>query len=195
METKTEKFLKKFILKPLPFVLIAALILYYTYGFGTTAEATVETINSSNASWPVPADVYYIQVEAWGGGGAGAGESDTTTGGMGGGGGGAYAQNFLKVVPGSTHAIVIGAGGSPVNWTTGGDGGNTTFDVSLVVAAGGKGGGDVQASYAGGAGGLASNSTGLIKFSGGSGGNGALSNSGSGAGEAVLEAPTTEAMV
>lgn len=130
---------------------------------------------TSSTTWICPAGVYFATVEAWGGGGGGCGI--TGVGGVGGGGGGAYASSVVPVVPGTSYSVAIGAGG--VGSTgTGTNGGNSTFNTSTVIAAGGTG----SISTTGGAGGTTAASTGDTKFAGGAGGLGQGASIGAGGG-------------
>lgn len=58
----------------------------------------------------VPAGVSQITVETWAGGGAGGGVTGYGDEGAGGA-GGQYARKIVAVIPGSSHSIVVGAGG------------------------------------------------------------------------------------
>ena len=102
-----------------------------------------------------------------GGGGGGGGD------GGGGGGGGGLKIKALELDPGQDYAVVIGSGGpggSSSGTDDGGAGGQTSFGVTLCIAAGGSGG---QGYSAGGKGG---DSPGL----GGGGGSGGLGGGGNG---------------
>jgi len=119
----------------------------------------------------VPANVYSVTVECWGGG-AGGGRSANAGRACGGGGGGAYAKkNSLIVTPGSSISYSIGVGGAGSSASSGNPGGDTWFSSTGTVLA--KGGTGVnQSSTTGGAGGAASSSVGDVKYDGGKGGNG-----------------------
>lgn len=119
-----------------------------------------QAIYTANNTFTVPANVYSIKVTCVGGGGQGqSGTSDFSsfppqnTWGIGGG-GGSTVTRYISVTPGQTYAIAVGVGG---NFGTLGQGGTTSFGVSLVVAPGGS-------SAAGGTGG-----TGDVSFAGGIG--------------------------
>ena len=90
----------------------------------TTSKGIVESFSTVGAiSWTVPANVYSITIEMWGGagggGGGGGGSYNTsnwttsgTTGGIGGkGGGGGYNKISLTVQPGQIYNITVGYGG------------------------------------------------------------------------------------
>ena len=140
----------------------------------TSSSGTTVTI-TSNQTWTAPAGVTSVTVEAWGGGGGGANIASSSFGG-GGGGGGAYAvKSNIAVVPGTGYAVVVGAGG-----TTGANGGDSSFNVSTVVA---KGGNSASTNSTSGAtGGLASASIGDTKYTGGGGANGSGTSYGGGGG-------------
>lgn len=82
----------------------------------------------------VPADVYVVEVRAWGGGGAGGNQRGGT------GGGGAFASALVPVTPGETLTVWVAEGGLAQ-----GDGGGASWLLrdadTLIVAAGGGGGG------------------------------------------------------
>lgn len=106
---------------------------------------------TSSGTWTVPTGVTEAYVECWGAGGGG-------TAGVGGGGGGAYAAKLVSnLTPGSNISITVGTSAENT------DGGNSVFGSNVVVAAGGKKGGN------GGTGGSVANSIGDIKYSGGNG--------------------------
>jgi len=173
-------------------------------------KAQAQIFLTSGTTWTVPTDWNNSNntVELiGGGGGAGSGFSDSSgSGGEGGGagGGGAYSKiTNITLVPGSSVAIAIGAGGTGGTAVAGGlpgnngtAGGDTYFcnstsnctsitDSSVVVGAkGGNGGATGAASVpgAGGAGGSAASGVGSTKFNGGTGGNGAATASAAGGG-------------
>src|SRR3989338_5379786 len=89
----------------------------------TTKAASPEAFAYTGATqYFNPADgIYAVDVECWGGGGGG-GRVNNSAGG--GGGGGAYAKSTnVAVAPGSSYAVVIGAGGATET-----NGGNSTFN-------------------------------------------------------------------
>ena len=128
----------------------------------------------------VPAGVYQVTVEAWGGGGKGG--SCLSQNGLnvgGGGGGGAYSTKSIAVIPGNTYAVNVGNGA-----TTTANGGDSWFiNSTTILAKGGISTGDnVKLGSAGGnalscIGDLASSggagATGIDNVSGGGGGAGA----------------------
>lgn len=128
---------------------------------------------TSNGTFLVPAGVTVVNVQCWGAGGGGS----TTTSVGGGGGGGAFASGAVPVEPGSTYNIVIGSRGS-----SGINGGNTSFNSTSVVAAGGMSAGTNLS--AGGAGGSVAASIGTIRYAGGNGAAGSGSVAGGGGGGA-----------
>jgi hypothetical protein len=126
----------------------------------------------------VPAGVYCQRIRCTGGGGGGGAYSGTPTSPYRGGGGGAggYAESWVQVVPGSTHTIVVGAGGTSAASSDGGNGGDSTWDSTVIIGNGGAKGlhgtGAIGASGAGGA------ATGIIAQTGESGAaNGSTNNS------------------
>lgn len=90
---------------------------------------------TSTGTFTVPAGVYRIYAEAWGGGGSGS-VGNTGCGGAAGG----YSAGWINVTPGQTITATIGAGGASQTGTNadGNNGGNTTFDV-LTANGGEKG--------------------------------------------------------
>jgi PKD repeat protein len=133
---------------------------------------------NANGSFPAPAGITCLKVEAWGGGGAG-GSGDDNNGDRGGGGGGAYASSFFVPTPGNNYAVVVGAGGSAGAGTST-NGGNSSFNTNTVIAAGGTAGTNSTGTVA--QGGLASASTGTTRFDGGDGGLRQNNNPGGGGG-------------
>ena len=77
--------------------------------FSQTMPASGVATGASSGTWTVPANVYSIKIDAWGGGGAGAGRSTTGTGGMAGGAGGSRSTTTISVTPGQTIYYSIGA--------------------------------------------------------------------------------------
>jgi len=131
---------------------------------------------TTSGTFTVPAGVSGITVEAWGAGGGG---SDVTRKWIrgGGGGGGAYARSIIAVSPGETYVISVGQGGAADT-----DGGNSSFNSTMVVAAGGEGA--EHDSKNPGTGGSVENSIGTIRYAGGNGGLGGTKFSGGGGGGA-----------
>jgi uncharacterized repeat protein (TIGR02543 family) len=175
-------------------LMLAGAALLMNCQFVWAGSQTFSAVGSVN--WTAPANVFSVQVQAWGAGGAGGGgtssaSKDNRSEG-GGGGGGAYASNTIPIVPGNTYSVVVGAGAVSTGntYTTAG---NSSFAGTSVVAAGGGNGqgfitGSTQ-SGTGGTGGQASASVGAVKFSGGAGENGitgvAASNAGGGGGSSA----------
>ena len=118
--------------------------------------------------YTVPASVYSLQVEVWGGGGRGG--SCTTNGVGGGGGGGAYSRSVMVVTPGQVIPYSLGLGSS-----TTAAGGDTWFGSSTILMA--KGGSSVADNSAtGAAGGAASSGFGQVTYNGGNGATGVNNN-------------------
>lgn len=142
------------------------------------AKGMVSFQTAGTATWTVPAGVYRIQVELWGGGGGG-GYGDTrsvpTTPHGGGGGAGGGVIVLINVTPGDIWTYVVGAGGTggvgPTN-AGGGNGAASTFTRGAVSysAGGGLNGTGGDTGGVGGSGGLGSG--GNVNFSGGSAGSG-----------------------
>ncbi len=139
------------------------------------AQTTQTYSTNGTYTWTCPASVTSVTVECFGAGGGG-GSIAASTGQAGGGGGGAYSYSVVTVVPGTNYTVVVGLGGSAVT-----AGANSTFNTSVVVAAGGSAGAS-GANGAGGAGGTTAASTGSTTYSGGTGGTGSASGSGGGGG-------------
>ncbi len=98
-------------------------------------------IFTSSGTWTVPAGVYTMSIQAWGGGGGGGGSTSTQAGS--GGGGGGYGYKQASVVPGQVLTITIGAGGGggASGGSSGGSGGNTIVPGYINVSGGGGGSG------------------------------------------------------
>jgi len=84
---------------------------------------------SGSNTFTVPAGVFRVYVECWGGGG---GATQSTAAGAGG-----YAAGWFSTTPAGTITATVGAGGT-TSGTPGGDGGTSTF--STISASGGTGG-------------------------------------------------------
>lgn len=138
-------------------------------------------IVTATGNFTVPAGVFTLDVELWGGGGGGGG-SGAGGGTAGGGGAGGYARGIFAVTPGQVIACTIGATGSAGGPGGAGGAGGTTSFGALISATGGAGG-QPNPSGAGGAAGVGSG--GIINLGAGSGSTGAASNVQGGAGAAA----------
>jgi hypothetical protein len=107
-------------------------------GAGSNATLTT-TGNWTNAAAGVGCP-RVITVECLGGGAAGGAGTSSSGGGQGGGAGAYSKKTGIAVTPGQVIAFVIGAAGVGNNTGNGGDGGNTTWNTNVCVAAGGDGG-------------------------------------------------------
>ncbi|MFT6746226.1 MAG: hypothetical protein ACJAZ2_000564 [Glaciecola sp.] len=158
------------------FLFVAAMWLT-NYSFAVTETLSYADF-LADPNWTVPAGVVQVTVQVWGsGGGAGGGASADDGDGGGGGGGGGYSTTVnIVVVPGASHAFVVGLGGpgGPAN-----NGGTAGLTSSLLGVSAGGGGGGVAGSVGGRAGGIA----GTGDFAGGAGGNGSNNKHGGGGGE------------
>ncbi len=149
-------------------------------------------------SFTVPANVYSVQVKAWGAGGGGSDEDGNRGGG--GGGGGGFAGGALSVAPNDIITITVGSGGSggSGNNDNGLDGQNTTVSHSsgMITASGGLGGdGSSGAGGSGGSGSFTGTVTSHLSFSGGSGANGGKDAGGAGGGGAGDQENGSDALV
>jgi hypothetical protein len=118
------------------------------WGHGWNFRKMFLTPGSTN--FTIPANVFLIRALVWGGGGSGRMGSYAV-----GGGGGGYTEHYWDCVPGTSLAIVVGAGGAAVTSTANGNAGGTSSVTDAVAsvslsATGGLGG--VYASAAGGSG-------------------------------------------
>ncbi len=128
-------------------------------------------------TYTVPAGVYSLQVEVWGGGGRGG--SRTSSGVCGGGGGGAYSRSVMAVTPGQVIPYSLGLGSS-----TTAAGGDAWFSSPSTLMA--KGGNSVADNSATGAvGGAASSGVGQVRYSGGDGASGVTGSYGGGGGSSA----------
>jgi hypothetical protein len=167
----------------------AAQAAYVTNGSDVTVTKT-----SGASTWTVPAGVFEISVECWGGGasGGGSGIADALKISIGGGGGGgAYVKKKFSVTPASNISYSVAAAVSGTSGAAGTDGNPTWFssnDSSGAVAAGGTKGGYVRshnygtAGGAGGAGGTTAASYGDTEYAGGNGKQGLTYGGGGGGG-------------
>lgn len=115
--------------------------------FSQTMPASGTNVGTSSGTWTVPANVYSIKIDAWGGGGAGAGQSTSGTGGLAGGAGGSRSTTTISVTPGQTIYYNIGAARTGTSGNAA-DGNDTwvsklsnaapTVSTDGVVAKGGK---------------------------------------------------------
>lgn len=103
------------------------------------AKQRFETAGSY--SFTVPAGVFVIDAEVYGGGGGGGTGQVAVAGGAGGGGGG-YARKKIAVTPGQIIAVTVGIGGAggPTGTQTAGSNGGTTSFAAYCSATGGGGG-------------------------------------------------------
>jgi hypothetical protein len=146
--------------------------LFLLIASNTHAQSTQTFTNSG--TFTVPAGVTQITVECWGaGGGGGSAASNGTV--CGGGGGGAYAKSVINVTAGNTYNVLVGTGGSADV-----SGGNSSFNSTTVIAAGGRGA--TYNSSVAGAGGTVAASVGTIRYAGGNGANGGTNSGGGGGG-------------
>ena len=135
---------------------------------------TFQTYTSSG-TFTVPAGVYQVTVEGWGGGGKGGDGLNTGKVG-GGGGGGAYSSKSVAVVPGNTYSVNVGLGATTVS-----DGGDSWFINNTTFLA--KGGiTALDNAVTGGTGGSAAACIGDITSRGGNGANGITGTYGGGGG-------------
>ena len=151
---------------------------------------TITTISTAGAgSWTVPAGVFSVDVECWGGGGGGGYATGVNGAAGGGGGGGGYSKTLsIAVSPGQTLNYNVGSGGAggttvPVAASSGAD---TWFSSSTtVLAKGGQAGAGSSTATVGtgGTGGASASGFGTIKYSGGNGAAG-IGNTGGGGGGA-----------
>lgn len=145
---------------------LSLLMLCFVIGIVAHAQMTF----NSNGTFTVPAGVTSVEIEVVGAGGTGG------SNGGGGGGGGGYAKGTFTVVPGATHAVTIGTGGSGISTTVAGLGISATAgENGTFVANPGIGGG--------GAGGIGSGGT--VNRTGGTGGGGFWTYFGGGGGGAA----------
>lgn len=114
------------------------------------------TTFTASGSWVVPPNVYAITVQACGGGGGGGGGYTGANRGGAGGSAAPPARTHVRVTPGTTLTVSIGAGGTGgatgapgATGTTGGD--TTLFNggTQLALAPGGYGGGGGQSGSGG----------------------------------------------
>ena len=127
-----------------------------------------EVAFATSGSWTAPAGVTRAKIRMVGGGGGSGSISANCA--SGGGAAGSYAEGPVTVVPGTTYAITIGAGGAAGVGGAGGTGGTTSFGA-LMSAPGG--GGSPSVSSGGGVGGSsgAAGSGGALNLLGAAGGN------------------------
>lgn len=125
----------------------------FTTGNVTTPETAHDFASAGTTSWTVPAGIYSIGIEVWGGGGGGGGPGSSFTNacgmtypaGGGGGGSGAYGFSIVDVNPGDVIDITVGQAGVGGGAGTAGTGGGFSSAAirggsEVAFAAGGGGG-------------------------------------------------------
>jgi hypothetical protein len=143
------------------------LVLGITLSIATMAQQSFTT----SGTFTVPAGVTSVTVEVIGAGGKGGGN------GAGGGGGGGYAAGLYPVVPGATHAVVVGLAAS-------GNGTSSVTSLGLSATKGGNGTSLTNPQIIGGGGTAGIGSGGQINRTGGIGGGGYWTYFGGGGGGA-----------
>ncbi len=165
----------------LPLFVKQLLLLFSIVTFTTVAQTSPQVYNATG-TFTVPANIYQVTVEAWGGGGKGGSCMSQNGINVGGGGGGcAFASKSIAVTPGTTYTVTVGLGATTTapggdswfinNTTILAKGGNSTDDNVKTGSTGGAAAsciGDLTASGGNGA-------TGIDNVSGGGGGAGAES--------------------
>jgi len=147
------------------YYIVLALFFNSPFLFG---QQQVEFITLNHTKWETPCDVNQITVQTYGGGAGGGGVSTNNQGGGGGSGSATCETTFNIVTPGVVD-VKVGAGGAGGNGNNSGSNGGDTwfFDISTIMAKGGRGGG--QNNGAGGIAYSAANSIGDIIVIGGNG--------------------------
>ncbi|MEO5778119.1 MAG: LamG-like jellyroll fold domain-containing protein [Flavobacterium sp.] len=146
-----------------------------TTSISTKVLAITSQTFTSSGTFTVPAGVYQVTVEGWGGGGKGGDGLNVGKVG-GGGGGGAFSSKSVAVVPGTTYTVNVGLGA-----TTSIDGGDSWFINNTTFLA--KGGTTaLDNAVTGGAGGSAASCIGDLISRGGTGANGVTGSYGGGGG-------------
>lgn len=140
-----------------------------------TALNNNQTVYTASTSWVIPAGIYKVNIELWGGGGGGTGsmgEAAACCISGAGGGSGEYVRDIVSVTPGSTYYITVGGGGgggagapaSSCDESSGAAGGNSCFSTGAGCT------GTILARAFGGSGGTAN--VGCLLPTGGAGGTG-----------------------
>lgn len=115
--------------------------------FSTSNLVVFTTLGAQN--WTVPAGVYRIYCEAWGGGGGGGGSAAAQTIAGNGGGAGAYAAGWYDVTPGQVISVTVGAGGlGTIPGSVSGTSGTSSSVGAFLTAGGGVVGGNGNSSAA-----------------------------------------------
>ncbi|CAF0819988.1 unnamed protein product [Rotaria sordida] len=145
-------------------------ILLVSLAYGQTQNFT------ANGTYTVPAGVYTLQVECWGGGGAGGGASGNPACG-GGGAGGGYAKSFISVTPGTNYTVTVGGikTATASSSATTNKGNPSWFGTaSTVFADGGAGGAPAAANSSNGVAGTGSSANCIGSAAENAGGSGSL---------------------
>jgi len=131
----------------------------------TASVGSRTAVLTNGVPWVCPAGVFEILYTGAGGGGAGGGAAINGAAGGGGGGGMSAFRQKLTVVPGTSYASVVGAGGVPgaAGAVTGGTGGVTSLGalISLPGGVGGTGAASAAIEVGGTAGGNTANNGGV----------------------------------
>jgi hypothetical protein len=152
------------------------MLLFLILTFPSIAQTSPQVYNTSG-TFTVPAGIYQVTVEAWGGGGKGGSclsQNGINVGG--GGGGGAFASKSIAVIPGATYTVNVGTGA-----TTTANGGDSWFinNTTILAKGGNSTGNNVKT---GSNGGNAASCIGDLIASGGNGATGIDNVSGGGGG-------------
>lgn len=165
---------------------VSGVILYKSAVASTWGAIAVSEVHgfikyTANDTFVVPKGVTTIWVTGQGGGGAGGGAPSSNSSGAGGGSSGiGTIKQRVAVVPGASHSVTIGAGGTGVSGGTGNNGGTTSLGA-LVSLAGGTGAGAAPSAGAASAGAYSSaGGAANAAATGGCGGPGLYGGSGSG---------------
>ena len=94
---------------------------------------------TSNTTWTAPAGITRVKARGWGGGAGGGGANGAGSAAAGASGGG-YFEGVYTVVPGTSYAITVGAGGAGGTGSGNGTTGGATSFASFATANGGTGG-------------------------------------------------------
>jgi hypothetical protein len=129
------------------YIFLTLITLLSIDSFSQTMPTSGSNVGASSGTWTVPANVYSIKIDAWGGGGAGAGQSTSGTGGFAGGAGGARSTTTISVTPGQTIYYNVGAARAGIQgnaadgndtWVSKASNAAPTVSTNGVVAKGGK---------------------------------------------------------
>lgn len=113
-------------------------LLAFVWASNLVAQVTTINFSGTIVNYTVPADVYFLRIDALGGAGGDGGHASSGDGGH-----GARMVGTFEVTPGQVLKVLVGGLGQQSDYVAGGGGGTFVWDNAtseLMIAAGGGGG-------------------------------------------------------